>query len=47
MEIPDQALHLDKVLEGGIEGMCSPVENAEGALYVLSSEGEVYNIVEG
>ena len=37
----------DKVIESaGIEGLCSPIENAEGTLHVLSHNGEVYSVVD-
>ena len=47
MENTSTVGQIDKVFQQGtVEGICSPTENPEGALNVLSANGEVYTVIE-
>jgi hypothetical protein len=45
MDFTTSVGQIDKIVENsGVEGLCSPIENVEGALHLLSHNGEVYTL---
>jgi len=41
-------VHIEKVIEGSVEGICSPYQDHEGTLFLVSkSGGEIYSVIEG
>jgi aspartate beta-hydroxylase len=40
--------HIEKVVEGSVEGICCPYQDNEGFIYLVSKTGgEIYKVVEG
>lgn len=41
-------VHVEKVIEGSVDGICSPFQDSEGTLFLVSKTGgEIYSVVEG